>query len=682
MLTRSVALHGAIPKVKSEDAVRMAAYVVNGSAILASAPVDAGGKFRVSLSRSAAQAESAYALELVVGPAGMEKELDHVPGMPRVRLERAQIAKAEREVAVANKGLAINEELLPIWWRWCYPYCVSGTLVAPDGCPVPGAQVTVYTVGFSGGGYTKVPRATVTTDQYGNFTACFFWCRCLICRCLWPCWPLWWHCWPWWWEWDILHVIEALEKNPNPLPGPGPVEGLANVAILNRPDGSDLIRGQGFQTLRRATEEFAPDEARTALIARKLSNPAIRMIFPWWWWCCENPNLVFSATQGVNVVLNENPATQTRWCEPDNSTVTLLANSLAIPHCSGDPLPDNGFAWTRVGNITVDKIHEGYADGFMGSDTADLAFAGNLDIYGGFAPTSNVKYYQVEAGQWSGDAARGGIAPGSSTPLSATLNNYLFVFDASANLVFHGPITMGPFSHGGLTNLYATEDSRAGAPTGTGLNPLPATPPGGFSLWAYEGLKVSTGSGNLIGGGSFGSVDLTMNGFDSAFNPVALVPDAALTLTVDNTGITTAKINSLTAWQSPGVPAPFTSGGECAAYDVGPTGFVTIDVTVSDGNGHLWEYEVDAEWGHGHSATVTPPGNRGYASGGPWPGLPYKAPNLGQKSFGGGEEAMNYTPTTSCCYEFRIRAGKRVTDGYNYPSLGDYDFWTISLSIS
>jgi hypothetical protein len=40
------------------------------------------------------------------------------------------------------------------------------------------------------------------------------------------------------------------------------------------------------------------------------------------------------------------------------------------------------------------------------------------------------------------------------------------------------------------------------------------------------------------------------------------------------------------------------------------------------------------------------------------------------------------SPPPDCCYEFRIRASKRVTDGYSGPTFADYDFQTISLKFS
>jgi hypothetical protein len=240
---------------------------------------------------------------------------------------------------------------------------------------------------------------------------------------------------------------------------------------------------------------------------------------------------------------------------------------------------------------------------------------------------------------------------------------------------------MGPFTSGGVPNLYSTQEARQTAPTGTGLDPFPAVPAGGFYLWAYEGRKVYTNASNLIGGANVGATDLTLLGYDSSANPVALSPDTLLTLTIDNQGITTAHINSIQAFLSPGVPAVLTGTGDCPAYDLGVAGFVTIDMTVADANGHLEGYELDAEWGHGHTAAV-PPTPRNYNVAAIFPPLPYQSPDHVQRSFGGGNEKFDYRPPTSCCYEFRIRAGKRVTDGYSGPGWADYDFQTISLKVS
>src|SRR5262249_9274679 len=127
--------------------------------------------------------------------------------------ERELLEKAKnRRVDLGALEIDLSEARLQLWWRWCWPYEVSGVLLTPDGCPVPGADVTVYSVQHTIFGYSRTARATVTTHATGHFTAWFNWCRCFCCCSCWPCWPFWWRCWPWWWERDILHVIESIEQ--------------------------------------------------------------------------------------------------------------------------------------------------------------------------------------------------------------------------------------------------------------------------------------------------------------------------------------------------------------------------------------------------------------------------------------------------------------------------------------
>ncbi len=642
MASRTTSLSGKIPKLKDSDAKRLAAYLLRGNDVVAQAPLQGDGSFRITLPRTALASKSAYALRVAIAPAGAGDHLEHVPNVQQVPINRAELEKSEKDFVVPVERLAISDAILKIWWRWCRQYCITGVVIGPNGCPVPAADVTVYSVGYTGSGYSKVPRVTVTTGTDGTFTACFEWCVCPFCFC-WPCWPFWWDCFPWWWEYDILHVIRAIEQRP-PIPGPGPVETRTGNVNLFRPQGNALVRGQGFPEAFKAG--IVPDESRTALIKSKLKQASIRAIFPWWWWCCDDPNIVFSVSQGGTLLLDENPATDTRWCFEDGSSVTLTTNNQAITACSPGPIVESGFAWTRVGSVLVDHIDQGYAE-WWGGDSNDAAFAGSLDIYGGFAPGTPVACYQVEAGQWTGNPARGGTAPGSSSPISADLYNYVFIFDGTATLVFAGWIKMGPFTGGAVPNLYATEEARQSGPTPPGLSAFPAVPAGGFVLWAYRERKVYAASSALIGGNPSGSVDLTLVGYDTGFNPVALTPD-------------------------------LTGTGDCPAYDIGPGGYVQVNVTVSDANGHLDEYNVSAEHGHGHTDLVTPPGTRGYVTN---PLVSFGDPNYAQKSWIGGSEVMTYYPPVDCCYEFRIRASKRATDGYSGPSLSDYDFQTISLKV-
>jgi hypothetical protein len=685
MSSKTINVIGKVGDVKEEDAQRLAAYIVRCGEILGKGQVQADGSYRLNLSRAAVSLKSAYGLSLAVAPAGASAHLDHLPNVPKIALNREHLEKADKEFRAPE--ISVAEEALKIWWLWCRWYCVSGRVTGPGNCAAPGAEVTVYTVNYTGYGYSKVPRVTVTTAPDGSFTACFEWCACNLCFPCWPCWPIWWECWPWWWEWDILHVLEALENQP--VPGPGVLQTLAGSSTLIRPEARTLTRGQGFALAR--PNAFAPDANRTALIKSKLANASIRAIFPWSWWCCDDPNIVFSVNQSGNVILDENPAIDTRWCFDDGSSVTLVGNAQTATVCPPKCPPESGFVWTNVGNIDVSNISEGYAviPSLTNTDYRDMAFAGSLDLYGQLALGSGVSYYQVEAALWTGNPARGGTAPasGSGSPVGIPLDHTVYLYNSDGTFNSSVVVRMGPFNQGGLVNLYATPEARQNGPTPPGLNPFPAVPPNGSVYWDKQGLMLSTPSSNLVGGAPTGAADLTLTGYDAALTNVTLTPDDPLTLLIDNTPLSKANVNGITAWKAPLVPASQTGTGECPAYDVGPTGFVLIDVTVSDANGHLFEYYVDAEYGHGNAAAVTPPGVRGYVTN---PLVSSGDPNYLQKSWIGGEEEMAFpastpgvsSPPADCCYEFRIRAGKRVTDGYNYPSLADYDFQTISLKFS
>jgi hypothetical protein len=190
-----------------------------------------------------------------------------------------------------------------------------------------------------------------------------------------------------------------------------------------------------------------------------------------------------------------------------------------------------------------------------------------------------------------------------------------------------------------------------------------------------------------------------------------------VTLAIDNAPTTTEQVTGIAAYRydetlSKFVPASQTGTGECPAYDVGPKGYVAISTTVTDTNGHLYEYYVDAQYGHGSEVGVADPGTRGYranplvsATGGV---CGAGDPDYGCKGWVGGSDVAYFpwdaswanrttSPTNGlpfnpfslppnlppdCCYEFRLRLAKRVTNGYSSPSLGDGDFQLISLKFS
>ncbi|MGF6696976.1 hypothetical protein OKW38_001588 [Paraburkholderia sp. MM5496-R1] len=704
MSSTAVTVTGQVAKLSESDAERLAAYVLRCGVIIITSPLRSDGSFSVAVPRAEIDSDSPYGLSVAIAPASAGAHLSHLPSVPTQALNRQALKESKGEIRVAE--FAISDEILKVWWLWCRWYCVSGTVIGPDGCAVPGADVTVYTVGYSGSGYVKTPRATVATSANGSFTACFEWCSCIFCFPCWACWPAWWECWPWWWERDILHVIAALEKVP--VPGVPSVATVANQPMLIRPDSRSLVRGQGFRT--NDLGAFAPDPARTALIARKFQNPRLREIFPWWWWCCDDPNILFSVSQGGTLIVNENPSIDTRWCFDDGSTVTLVGNSQSTTLCNPRCPPESGFVWTSVGTTEVGLIVNGYAtSAASGTDATDMAFAYGLDLFGEFAPSSDVSYYQVLSGQWAGNPARGGSAP-SGTGSLVMLDLYRTAFIEDAAHVLQPPVSvkMGPFSQGGQTGLYATESARATGTIPPGLNPVPIPPGGQVIGWANQGLMVATNdSSTLIGGALSGAVSLTVVGYDATITPVALAPDNPLTLMIDNTPLTTDAI-SLAAFQSDGKAATLTGTGECPAYDVGPGGYVRITINVADEMGHLFEYYVDAEYGSGSAAPVSP-GTRGYINDPLVQPAPAGIRSLGDPDYGykawiGGVDTLYFpcapggtgctiSPSNGmpfgigneppdCCYEFRIWVGKRLTNGYDGPTVGPGEFQTVSLKFS
>jgi hypothetical protein len=679
----SLTIQGTLPKIKPEDAAKLAIYLVSGNEILARASADKDRKFSFTINRHAIAVRSA-GVEIVVGPAGMNDVTDRTHKLQRVVIDANTLQQSKDQLQVSLNAIDLSDEILRLWWLWCRDYCVSGVVLGPNGCPAPGAQVTISSVAHaSGGGFTVTPEVTVTADINGHFTACFLWCS----GCYgWPCWPIWWFCWPWWWEWDILHIIEQIEARVpqiGPLP-PGPLN-VQNVGLpLRQPNSTDLMVGQGFAEARSSEDRLVPDSTRTDLIRRKLANPGIRALFPWWWWCCENPNIIFTVTQGANLIVNEDPATDTRWCFPNNSNVTLVGNENTITTCGGDPKPAQGFVWTRVGNTLVSLISEGYADG--SGNASDLAFTGMLDIYGEFALGSPAAYYQVDAGLWTGTAnpARGGTAPaGPGSSIASDLYNTAIMLHPGPVISFDS-VKMGPFTNGGLTNLYATQEQRQ---TGAAIPGLPAFPAGTFMGWSNDGLKV-TSLASQLAGGSLGGVTLSVAAYDSTFNPLSLPPnpDDQLTLEIDTSGLSTAHINSFNAFDSGGNPVTSTgSTSDCPAFDVGAGGYVVLNVSVNDANGHLCYYELVPNFGHG-STGITSPDIRGYETPTPFvpapaPG-PYTQPVIAQKSFVGGTENITFYPMANCCYDFRLNVEKRVTDGTNVASSYVADFWTATLKVS
>ncbi|HVN03826.1 MAG TPA: carboxypeptidase-like regulatory domain-containing protein [Bryobacteraceae bacterium] len=702
----SITVVGILPKLSATNLKRLAVYLVQGNHVLLQAPVTASGTFQFRLTASIVIDPC---LITILGPKGLnDQTLLARTELPRLSLAKAagdraaEAAELKSVVTLDFTKFKLTDEIIEPWWIWCRKYTVSGTVQNANGCPVPGAEVTVYNVSSSVGGLVKTAIETVVSNHDGKFTATFNWCECLCC---WPCWPIWWRCWPWWWELDILAVLENIERQLAQPLARGLRAPAAQMAPLNRPAGAALMAGQGFA---RESAVLRQDASRTAVIASKFANAQIRELFPWWWWCCDNPNIVFSVAQNGNIILDEDPSTSTRWCFASGQSVTLVGNSQSIAVCP-PPVICEGFAWVSVANpgILVTDITNGYANGTPGSNASDMAFAGTLNIYGGFSDP-NIPFYQVSAGLWTGNAnpARGGVSPATSQPLSLPLSSTVVIFRAATSTFEFVNVLLGPCSFKGIDNLYMTTSQRMNPPAGvTGLGATPVLNPGDFVVtWADAGRILGAAASALIGGAAAGGVDLSADAYDASGNPVSLVTNNPLTLMIDTSSLSTAQITSLTAYTASGTQVFSTSSSTaCPAYRIGPDGFVLLHVSVSDPNPdpslstneHLFQYEIDTQFGHGSTSIPTAPTLRGYAQASSTftpPSIPtqyygvdsgYGDPDTAQVAYVGGGDTIQLSPQVSCCYDFQLWVGKRVTDGISFfCTWYNSDFQTATIDVS
>lgn len=665
MSQHCIGLSGHVTGADGATIPRLAAVALRGNVPLASAPVGTDGSFHIKLPHAVAHARSGYSLDVAILPRAVAGDPGRAADAPRARILRHALKAADKRIDVG--AIALTPELIDLWSIFWQEWCVSGTLVGADGCPAPAAAVTVSTVTWFGGSYSTQARATGVTDINGHFTLCFEWFEGLFC---WPCEPVWWDCWPWWWEQDILHVIATLETRT--LRGP-------SAAALFRPDAKALIRGQGFASAQ--VGPAAPDAARTALIARKFADPKLREIFPWRWWCHHEPNVIFSAEQAGLTVLSEDPALDTRWGFESGQSVTLTGNAQTLTTCTPGVQPESGAVWTSVGNFVPGTtppsgkyLLDANGLGQVGGAASDMAFAGSLDLYAALEPS--VAFYQVSAAVLDGLPSRTTLPVTAGAPftvVTSALSLPLWIYEPVPNTLTQVDVVMGPFSVGGIPGYYATPAARAAGPI-AGLPAFPTVSSSGAIYWGEQGLVLQPDAGALLGGAGLGAVELTLEGFDSSFAPLTLEPDVALRLTIDTRPLTTAQITSL-APTSGALP----SGGQCPAFDL-TADTLSIGVSVTDADGFLGSYELDAEWGIDNSLPIppgVPPGaatSRVYsvADGSVWTG------GTDSYVFPGGTAAPGVLP--SCCYEFRLTSTKRVTDGYTWlPQTVDFRTANITL---
>jgi len=398
------------------------------------------------------------------------------------------------------------------------------------------------------------------------------------------------------------------------------------------------------------------------------------------------PNIILKASQSVggitSSIYSENPATDTRVAIADVVNVTIKASGNAVTvHPPPTPIPSGDqFLFTRVGNIVTGAISQttGYANPNPPAIPppvmdSDQPFGATLWIAGWFGtglttPPLGAVYYKV---QWApGIQAASGIGPW--TDVADSLSNQYY--DAAHhNWV---PVSMGPSTVGGVTDLYQ----------------LPNDP--GSIPWAFPDLLVQLDSTKL----HTGPVTLRIIGYTGAATPT-VVGDGTLAtwlssyvdpaygslkLQIDNTPPDSVKIMGIRINGAPPPPAVLPACSP-AALGHGAGDYLEVEFEAVDSQGHLRDYRVDAIWGANNIVSPPPsPPPAGFdpayddysahTSGSPsWQGSSsYKT-----RYYGNLYDNAHMGP---CAYDFRLRVDKRTTNGYGLVYYGyEYDF-TVTLT--
>ncbi len=149
---KPIPIVGRVTGVSEADAARLSVVALRGGAVLASAGLRPDGAYRLNLPHHAAHADSPYALQLSVLPTTAAAHPAKVGGAPVVKLDRESVRGPH---PIEGPQLALTAAQIDAWSIFWREWCVSGAVVGPDGCPAPASDVTVYTVSWGSGGYTK-----------------------------------------------------------------------------------------------------------------------------------------------------------------------------------------------------------------------------------------------------------------------------------------------------------------------------------------------------------------------------------------------------------------------------------------------------------------------------------------------------------------------------------------------
>ncbi|HET7435692.1 MAG TPA: carboxypeptidase-like regulatory domain-containing protein [Thermoanaerobaculia bacterium] len=399
---------------------------------------------------------------VVIGPQDADDE-----SLPKLQTVSAAISPRAFTDAtrVTLPAVRIPSYYWPWWLRWCRTFTITGTVLCPDGKPVPGAQVCAFDVDWFWFWQSKQQIGCAVTDVNGFFKITFRWC------CGWYPW--------WWWQlrsWQIDTKLAAelyqtlppeLRIKPIPLPDPAPDLGSIEALIpqSRKPAGlrpaapisaraasadDAVAQTQSLRVLKDTTSDFLTRaEALRPTFAELLPNRNALRIWPWYPWYpwndC-NPDVLFQVTQAcggkTNVIVDQGYA-QTQWDIPTSYNVTLIANGDA---CCAEDTTDCGDPCLSITHVC--DLYRSHIDQTTGSATAGLAYpgtasAGNkVNADRPFAESiavrglpscmgDDVDYYGVEYAQYNGSSWNA-YAPMPLSGLGAFTRGY-YVFGSGSN---------------------------------------------------------------------------------------------------------------------------------------------------------------------------------------------------------------------------------------------------------
>jgi len=464
------------------------------------AVVDAGGRVLQSqvVNTSGKQPSATFDLEaiprgarVVVGPENADDDSLGKLQTVSVNLSSRLFAKEARATIAA---IPIPAYYWPWWRNWCRDFTITGTILCPDGKPVPGAQVCAFDVDWFWIWQSKQQIGCAVTDANGFFQINFRWC------CGW---------WPWWWwytrTWAVdLKLADVIYKNlppelrvkPIPLPDPAPdlrlIESLIPASrtpaklrpaspVTRRAAAAGMdVEAASLDSLKSATSDFMTRaEALRPAFAELVPQVARIPIWPWYPWYpwrdC-NPDVIFQVTQpcdGEFKVIVDQDYSQTQWNIPTSYNVTLLANSEA---CCGEDTPcgDPCLSITHVCDIeraSTDQTSGSPTAGFafpgaanpLNETNADRPFADNIYVQG--LPEcmgDDVDWYEIESSKY--DPNTNSWSPYTPVPITS-LGAFNRTYFTGSTTPPWSSLTFVPTSVGGKTVYASRKKLEASLPT-------------------------------------------------------------------------------------------------------------------------------------------------------------------------------------------------------------------------